>query len=157
VAELHPTPGSRRATPSSCREASSGVAIRDTEEGAKGGKKRHNQRLQEVIAVANDDGGNNEEAGGSGVVCVMTAAGGGKCQARPHTDHLERLFKEDCPNHVYPVKYKLRDCDMMKSFMVSGSLTWGMELDEVPDEGDATPFLGEDAVMTMHDRDVPRV
>jgi hypothetical protein len=32
-----------------------------------------------------------------------------------------------------------------------------MELDEVPDEGDATPFLGEDAVMTMHDRDVPRV
>jgi hypothetical protein len=26
-----------------------------------------------------------------------------------------------------------------------------MELDEVPDEGDAMPFLGEDAVMTIYD------
>jgi hypothetical protein len=39
---------------------------------------------------------------------------------------------------------------MMKNFMISGSLTRGMELDEVPDEGDTTPFPGKDAVMMMY-------
>jgi hypothetical protein len=31
---------------------------------------------------------------------------------------------------------------MMKNFMASGSLTQGMEVDEVSDEGNAMPFLG---------------
>jgi hypothetical protein len=35
---------------------------------------------------------------------------------------------------------------MMKSFMTSGSLSRGMEVYEVPDEGDTMPFAGEDAV-----------
>jgi hypothetical protein len=33
---------------------------------------------------------------------------------------------------------------MMKSFITSGSLSRGMEVDEVPDEGGTTPFPGED-------------
>jgi hypothetical protein len=40
---------------------------------------------------------------------------------------------------------------MMKNFMGSGSLSRGMELDEVPDEVDAVPFPGEDAVMMIYD------
>jgi hypothetical protein len=47
---------------------------------------------------------------------------------------LRGLLKEACPNHVYPIKHKHKDCDMMKNFMISGSFTRGMELDEVPDE-----------------------
>jgi hypothetical protein len=38
--ELRPAPGSRGATPSSSKEASSDIAIQDIKEGAKGGKKR---------------------------------------------------------------------------------------------------------------------
>jgi hypothetical protein len=39
------------------------------------------------------------------------------------TDHFERLLEEACLNHMYPVKYKLKDYVMMKNFMTSGSLT----------------------------------
>jgi hypothetical protein len=38
-------------------------------------------------------------------------------QACPPTTHFERLLEEACPNHVYPIKHKLKDCDMMKNFM----------------------------------------
>jgi hypothetical protein len=40
---------------------------------------------------------------------------------------------------------------MMKNFMVSGSLTRGMGLNEVRDESDVMPFPGEDAVMRIYD------
>jgi hypothetical protein len=35
---------------------------------------------------------------------------------------------------MYPVKHKLKDCNMMKNFMISRSLTRGMELDKDPGE-----------------------
>jgi NAD-dependent dihydropyrimidine dehydrogenase PreA subunit len=101
--------------------------------------------------VGNDDGGNDEKAGGPGMVRVMTAVGSGKHQVRLPTYHFERLLEEACPNHAYPVKHKLRDCGIMKNFMVSGFLNQGMELDEVPNEDDVIPFLGEDAVVTIYD------
>jgi hypothetical protein len=97
------------------------------------------------------NGGNRKQAVSSGVVRVTAAASSGKHQAWPPTDHFEKLLEETCPNHAYPVKHKLRDCGMMKNFMASGSLTQGMEIDEVPNEGDATPFPGEDAVMMIYD------
>jgi hypothetical protein len=40
---------------------------------------------------------------------------------------------------------------MMKNFMTSRSITQGMEVNEVPDEGDAMPFPGEDMVMMIYD------
>jgi hypothetical protein len=40
----------------------------------------------------------------------------------------------------------------MKSFMTMRSLSWGMELDEAPIEGDTTPFSGEDVVMMIYGR-----
>jgi hypothetical protein len=112
--------GNGRATPSSGREASSGVVVLDAEEGT---KKRRKQCLQEVLAVANDDGGNDEEAGGFGVARVTITVGGGKRQARPPTNHFERLLEQACPNHAYSVKHKVRDYNMMKNFMVSASIT----------------------------------
>jgi hypothetical protein len=50
-----------------------------------------------------------------------------------------------------PVKCKLRDCGMMKDFMASRSFTRGMEIDEVPNEGNTMPFPREDAVMMIYD------
>jgi hypothetical protein len=66
-------------------------------------------------------------------------------------DHFEMLLEEMCPNHVYSVKHKLRDCSLMKSFVTTGSLPGGMKIDEAPTKGSAAPFPGEDAVMTIYD------
>jgi hypothetical protein len=102
--------------------------------------------------MAGNDGGNNKQAGSSGMVCATAATCSRKHQARPPTDHFEKLLEQTCLNHAYPVKNKLRDCGMMKNFMASESLARAMEVDEVPDEGNTTPFLGEDVVTMIYDR-----
>jgi hypothetical protein len=121
----------------------SDIGVQSTEEGTRGSKKRCKQRHQGVTATVDGNDSDNEEVGGSGVACVMTATGSSKHQARPPTDHFERLLQEACPNHAYSIKQKLRDCGMMKNFMVLGSLTQG--------ESDAVPFPEEDVVMMIYD------
>jgi hypothetical protein len=32
---------------------------------------------------------------------------------RPPTYHFKRLLEEAYPNHVYPIKHKLKDCDIV--------------------------------------------
>jgi hypothetical protein len=106
-----------------------------------GGKKRHKQHPHWVTAAANYDSGNDEKAGCSSVGRVMIVVRSGERQAQPPIDHFKNLLEEACPNHAYTIEHKLRDYDMMKNFMVSGSLTQGMELNEVPREA---------AVMMVH-------
>jgi hypothetical protein len=65
------------------------------------------------------------------------------------TDHLKRLLKEACPNHAYPIRHKLKDCDMMMSFMTSGFPTWGTGLDEDPGGSDMMHFPRENTVMMV--------
>jgi hypothetical protein len=38
-------------------------------------------------------------------------------------DYFKQLLEEAFPNHAYPVRHKLKECGMMRSFMNSGSLT----------------------------------
>jgi hypothetical protein len=66
------------------------------------------------------------------------------------TDHFERLLKEVYPNHACPVKHKLKNCNMMKNFMVSRSLTQDMKPEEDLGGRDAMPFPRKDAVMTVY-------
>jgi hypothetical protein len=73
-----------------------------------------------------------------------------KHQTRPHTDHFKRLLEEAYPNHAYPIKHKLKDCDMMRSFMISGSPTQGTKLNEDLGKSDTMPFLEEDAIITVY-------
>jgi hypothetical protein len=94
----------------------------------------------EATTVVDGDGGNGKQAGSFRVECVVAAIGSGKCQARPPMDHFKKLLEETCPNHAYPMKYKLKDRDMIKNFMALRSLTRGLEVNEVPNEGDVTPF-----------------
>jgi hypothetical protein len=82
------------------------------------------------------------------MVRVVAVTDSGKQHARPPMDHFEKLLVETCPNYAYPIKYKVRDCGMKKNFVALGSLARGMEVDKIPDEGDATPFSREDTVMT---------
>jgi hypothetical protein len=118
---LHPAQGSREATLSSDKEASLDVAVHRAKEGVEGGKKRCKQWPQVTMTDHND--GNNGEAGGSSVRCILTTTHNDKWQARLLTDHFKSLLGEACPNHVYPVSLKLKDCGMRRSFMTSGSLT----------------------------------
>jgi hypothetical protein len=73
----------------------------------------------------------------------------GKRSARVPTDYLKRLLEEACPNHTYPVRHKLKDCGMMRSFMTSGCLTWGAEPDEGPNGSNVWLFPEENAIMTV--------
>jgi hypothetical protein len=152
---LCPTHGSREVTPSSEKEAPSNVAAHDTQEGVKGGKKRHKQRLQGATTTTNHDDEYDGEAGGSGVRRTSIGTCSGKRRAGLPTDHFKGLLKEACSNHAYPIRHKLKDCGMMRSFMTSRSLTWGVELDEGPDGSDTMPFSDENVVMTVYEGHPP--
>jgi hypothetical protein len=107
--------------PSNSREMLAHFTTQDAREGTQGGRKRHKQGLQEASTI--DDDGNGKRVDGSDVVHVMAAVGSGKHQARPPTDHLEKLLERPCTNHAYLIKHKLRDYTVMNNFMASGSLT----------------------------------
>jgi hypothetical protein len=111
--------------------------------------KRHKQHLLDATKAADDSGGNSKQAGSSSMVRVMATTGYDKHQAWPPIDHFEMILEETCLNNTYPVKHKLKFCGMMKNFMALWSLTQSMEVDEVPNEGDATPFPREDMVMAI--------
>jgi hypothetical protein len=81
---------------------------------------------------------------------ISTVVCSDKRSARLSMDHFKRLLMEACPNHAYPVRHKLKDCSMMRSFMTFGSLTWGVKYDERLGGSDTTPFPEENAVMTVY-------
>jgi hypothetical protein len=136
-----------RSASSSHRAASPDVAIHGAEEGAKAGKKRCKQRHQKV--ATNNNGGTNERAE---VERAIEAVGSSKHQARLSMDQFKMLLEETCPNHAYPIKHKLKDYGLMKSFMTTRSLSRGMEVDEAPIEGNAAPFPREDAITMIDGR-----
>jgi hypothetical protein len=48
----------------------------------------------------------------------MVTPGDLQCEASspcPQQDHFEKLLEETCSNHTYPIKHKLKDCDMIKN------------------------------------------
>jgi hypothetical protein len=63
------------------------------------------------------------KAGGSSGRPASTAACNDKRQAWPPMDYFKRPLEENCPNHTYCVRHKLKGCSMIRSFMTSGSLT----------------------------------
>jgi hypothetical protein len=88
--------------------------------GAKANKKRRKQHRQE--ATTDGDNGINEREGSSSANQNIEATENSKRQAQLPKDHFEKLLEKTCPNHSYAVKHKLRDCNLMKSFMNMGSL-----------------------------------
>jgi hypothetical protein len=87
---------------------------------------------------------------------VATTVHSDKHQARPPTDHFKKLLEDAYPNHAYPIRHKLQDCDMMKSPMISRSPTRGAELDEDPGGSNTVPFPGENTVITVYGGRRPR-
>jgi hypothetical protein len=121
---LCPTQGSREETPSNDKEAPSDITTHSAQKGIKCGNKRRKQHLQGTTTMTSCDDGHNWDSGGSGVRCTATAAHSDKRTVMPPMDHFKRLLEEACPNHAYPIKHKLKDYGMMRSFMTSGSLAW---------------------------------
>jgi hypothetical protein len=150
VHEFHLPLGSREATPSSSKEASSDIAIQSTREGTEGGKRRCKQCPQGAMITTDYGDSNNGKAGKSGMGRVMTVVHSNKHKAWPPTDNFKRLLEEAYPNHVYPIKHKLKDCDIMKSFMISGYTTRGTKLNEDTGRSDTMPFPKENTVMTVY-------
>jgi hypothetical protein len=137
-------------TPSSCKEAPPDIAVHRAKEGIKGGKNRHKQHPQETMTMTNHDDDNDGKVGGSCVRHISATVHSDKHQARPPADHFKRCLEEACPNHAYLVRHKLKDYDMMRSVMTSGSLTWGVELNEDPGGSDTMPFPEENTVMMVY-------
>jgi hypothetical protein len=113
-------------------------------------KRRCKQCPQGATTMTDHSNDDVEKASNSGKGRVMIAARSDKHQARPPIEHFKRLLKEAFPNHTCPVGYKLKDCGMMKSFMILRSLTRGTKLDEDPGGSDTMPFPREDVVMTVY-------
>jgi hypothetical protein len=90
--------------------------VKGAKKGVKGGKKGQKKRPPHVAIAAGSDGG-DEEAGDSGEECIVA---------------VERSFREllkvTCPHHSYPIKHKLKDCAMMKKFMMLGAFSKGSKL-----------------------------
>jgi hypothetical protein len=145
-----PAQGSREVTPSNGEGALSDVVTHNDRESVNDGKKRHKQCLQGAMTTTDHGNKNNGEAGGSGMRRILIAARSDSRHARPPMDHFKRLLEEVCPNHAYPVRHRLKDCNMMRSFMTSGSLTWDAELNKGLDGSDTTPFIGENVVQTVY-------
>jgi hypothetical protein len=73
--------------------------------------------------VTDDYGSINKQASSSGTKHAAAVVSSSKRQAQHPTDHYNRLLEETCLNPTYPIKHKLRDYNMMKSFMTLGSLS----------------------------------
>jgi hypothetical protein len=108
-----------------------------------------------ILKGHNHDDGNYGKVGSYGPLCIMTTAHSDKLQVRLPIVHFRRILEAACPSHAYPVRHKLKICDMMKSFMILGSFTRGTKLDEDPGGSDIMPFPGEDAVMTVYGGHLP--
>jgi hypothetical protein len=105
--------------------------------------------LRTMTAIDQDDS-NKVKVGSSNTGRIAIAERSNKRQVRPLMDHFMWFLEEACPNHAYPIRDKLKDCDMMKCFMIWGSPTWGMELNEDPAGSNTIPFPGEDVVMAVY-------
>jgi hypothetical protein len=78
-----------------------------------------------------------------------------KRQTWQPTDHFEKLLEATCPNHMYPIRHKLKECTMMKNYMTTGTFVRGKKL-----EGDsmgmiAAPFPEENVVMSIYGGPAP--
>jgi hypothetical protein len=90
------------------------------------------------------------EAGGSSMGCNLMAAPSDKHPMRPPRDHIKRLHVVACPNHVFPVRHKLKDYGMMRCFKTLGTLTWGAKLEKGPNGSDMMAFHEENTIMTVY-------
>jgi hypothetical protein len=90
-----------------------------------------------ITTSCNDD---DKEADGSNEEYVAAAEHDFKRQARQPKENFEKLLEAACPNHVYHIKHKLKECTMMKNFMTSGTISKGKKPEGDPGGKGPPPF-----------------
>jgi hypothetical protein len=65
---------------------------------------------------------------------------------------LRNFSEVACLNNAYPIKHKLKECAMMKSFMISGALSKGKKPKGDPGAKGVAPIPGEEAARTCPPR-----
>jgi hypothetical protein len=63
------------------------------------------------------------------VELVAAAERDSKRQAWQLADHFKKLLEATCPNHMYLVRHKLKECTMMKNYMTTGIFAKGKSPD----------------------------
>jgi hypothetical protein len=103
-----------------------------------------------MVATSCDEGDSDKDAGDSDEELVTTIEHNSKHQVRQPTDHFKKLLEASCPNNMYPVRHKLKECTMIKNYMTMETFAKGKR-----PEGDlagkaASPFPDEKAVMLIY-------
>jgi hypothetical protein len=60
-----------------------------------------------------------------------------------------------CPNHAYHIKHNLKECSMIKNYMITEALTKGKKPKGDQAGKAIVTFPREEAVMSIYDRSVP--
>jgi hypothetical protein len=135
-------PDGSRATPSKATD-------KGIKKGVKGSKKEEKWHPRRVVVTTsgNDD---DKEADDFDEGYVAATKHDFKRQVRQSKDHFEKLHEAACLNHTYPIKYKLKNCTMMKIFMTSGALSKGKKPEGDPGRKCVASFPEEAVVITNY-------
>jgi hypothetical protein len=133
------------------RTAPTMATAKGARKGAKGGKKGQKWRPRCIAAVASN-GGSDEGVDDFSEEYVVAVERNFKWQTRLPKDHFKILLEATCPHNSYPIKHKLKDCTLMKMFMMSGAFSKDRKPEEDLGGKSAAPIPLEAAVMTIFDR-----
>jgi hypothetical protein len=111
-------------SPSNGQRALSKATGKGAKKGIKDSKKRQ-KRCPQWVAVTTSCDDDGKEVDDSDEEYVVAVEHYFKCKMWQPSEHFKKLLMVACPNHVYPVKDKLKECTMLKNFMTSGALSKG--------------------------------
>jgi hypothetical protein len=69
---------------------------------------------------------------------------------RQPADHFTKLLEATCANHMYPIRYNLKECFMMKNYMTMGAFPKGKKPEGDSAKKSAAPFPEEKVVMPIY-------
>jgi hypothetical protein len=142
---------SEKAAPGGCWVVLTTAADKGTKWGIKNDKRRPKRQPQRVtVSTSCDEGNNNKNASNSDEELMATAERDFKCQVWQSVDHFMKLLKATYPNHMYPVKHKLKDYTMMKNYMTTRFFARSKKLEGDSAGKGANPFPEDKAVMSIY-------
>jgi hypothetical protein len=151
VAKVVFVQGDGKADPTSGRGAPPKAVGKGAQRSTKGSRRVPKRCPQWVIVTTSCD----EDDNNSDKEHVAMAERSFKHQALQPVDHFEKILKATSQNHAYPIKDKLKEWSIMKNYKTIGALTKNKKIEGGPSGKVATPFPGEEAVMTIYGGPVP--
>jgi hypothetical protein len=148
--------GDGRVVPSGSRGAPLKAIDKGANRSTKCNKRGPKQRPQwATVTNRYEEGDNEQEADDSNEDLIAIVTCDFKRHACQPADHFVKLLEVTCPNHVYSIRHKLKECSMMKNYMTKGTFAKGKK-----SEGDLAGkviahFPEEKAVMSIYGGPAP--